>query len=80
VQNQLKKWIRTVSSDQELEAFVQFVTGSTSLIEGQHIRINQSHDTTIRAHTCFLAVDMPAGMATLTEDEFFNALVAALTS
>jgi hypothetical protein len=69
-----------VSSDQELEAFVQFVTGSTSLIEGQHIRINRSYDTTIRAHTCFLAIDLPDGMASLSEDEFFVALVASLKS
>ena len=63
-------------TQEHLEKFLFFVTGSTRLLPGQHMKVKISDSSAINAHTCFNTIDIPTEYESQGSDVFISALTA----
>ena len=79
--NALHDWImNTATTEDEVEKFINFVTGSTAVISGCEPKINffpSENAVFSSAHTCFARVDINSDI-TCTDDEFLTQLKGAI--
>lgn len=74
----MKEFLRT-STPESVEKLVVMLSGSTTLMPSQHIRVDTSHDANFHFHSCFVQVHVPSNIDTY-DQATFNSTLGTLIS